>query len=83
MKKILRTVLDRNILHTTKLRKVNFIGHIWRSNCLPKQDIEGKLEGRIEVRRRQERRCKKLVEHLKKKRGTVDCKKKHYVYIAV
>jgi hypothetical protein len=23
------------------------------------------------------------VEHLKKKRGTVDCKKKHYVYIAV
>jgi hypothetical protein len=38
---------DRNILHTIKRRKANWIGHIWRRNCLLKQVIEGKLEGWI------------------------------------
>jgi hypothetical protein len=35
----------RNILHTTKRRKANWIGHILRRNCLLKHVIEGKLEG--------------------------------------
>jgi hypothetical protein len=40
----------RNIVHTIKRRKSNWIGHILRRNCLLKHVIEGKLEGRIEVR---------------------------------
>jgi hypothetical protein len=40
---------ERNILHTVKRRKANWIGHVLRRNCLVKQVIEGKIEGRIEV----------------------------------
>jgi hypothetical protein len=40
---------ERNILHTIKRIKVNWIGHILRRNCLLKHVIEGKLEGRIEM----------------------------------
>jgi hypothetical protein len=38
---------ERNILHTIKSRKATWIGHILRRNCLLKQVIEGKIEGRI------------------------------------
>jgi hypothetical protein len=37
----------RNIVHTIKRRKANWIGHILYRNCLLKHVIEGKLEGRI------------------------------------
>jgi hypothetical protein len=40
---------ERNILHTIKRRKANWIGHSLRRNCLLKHVIEGKLEGRIEM----------------------------------
>jgi hypothetical protein len=40
---------ERNIVHTIKRRKANWIGHILRRNCLLKHVIEGKLEGRIEM----------------------------------
>jgi hypothetical protein len=36
---------ERNIVHTIKRRKANWIGHILRRNCLLKHVIEGKLEG--------------------------------------
>jgi hypothetical protein len=39
---------ERNILQTVKTMKANWIGHIWRRNCLLKHGIEGKIEGRIE-----------------------------------
>jgi hypothetical protein len=39
----------RNILHTAKTRKANWIGHMLCRNCLLKQVIVGKIEGRIEV----------------------------------
>jgi hypothetical protein len=35
---------ERNILHTIKRRKANWIGHILRRNCLLKHVIEGKIE---------------------------------------
>jgi hypothetical protein len=35
----------RNILHTMKRRKANWIGHILRRNCLLKHVIERKAEG--------------------------------------
>jgi hypothetical protein len=59
---------DRNILHTTKRRKDNCIGHILRRNCLLKRVIEGKLEGRIEMIGRRGRGRKQLLDDLKEKR---------------
>jgi hypothetical protein len=44
-----RVEKERNILHTIKRRKANWIGHILRRNCLLKHVIEEKLEGRIEM----------------------------------
>jgi hypothetical protein len=34
---------ERNILHTIKIRKVNWIGHILQRHCLLKQVIKGKI----------------------------------------
>jgi hypothetical protein len=53
---------ERNILHTIKRRKANWIGHILRRNCLLKHVIEGKIEGRIKVAGRRGRWRKKLLE---------------------
>jgi hypothetical protein len=58
----------RNILHTIKRRKANWIGHIVRSNFLLKHAIEGKLDGRIERKGRRDRRFKQLLDDLKEKR---------------
>jgi hypothetical protein len=33
---------ERNITHTVKRRKANWIGHILHKNCLLKHNIEGK-----------------------------------------
>jgi hypothetical protein len=40
---------SRNILHTVKRRKANWIGHVLCRNCLLKQVIEGKVQGRVGV----------------------------------
>jgi hypothetical protein len=67
---VLLTVSDqRNILHQVKKRKTNWIGHILRRNCLLKQVIEGKIQGRVEVTRRRGRRRKKLLDNLGDRRG--------------
>jgi hypothetical protein len=60
---------DRNVLHTMKRRKANWIGHIFRRNCLLKHVIEGKLQGRMEVKVRHGRRCKQLLDNLNEKRS--------------
>jgi hypothetical protein len=59
---------ERNILHTIRRRKANWIGHILHRNCLLKHVIEGKLEGRTEMTGRRERRRKQLLVGLKEKR---------------
>jgi hypothetical protein len=59
---------ERNILHTIKRRKANWIGHILRRNCLLKHVIEGKLEGRTEMTRKRRRRRKQLLDGLKEER---------------
>jgi hypothetical protein len=59
---------ERDIVHTIKRRKTNWIGHILRRNCLLKHVIEGKLEGRIEMTGRRERRRKQLLDDLKEKK---------------
>ena len=40
---------ERNILRTIKRRKGNWIGHIFRRNCLLKHTVEGNTEDGIEV----------------------------------
>jgi hypothetical protein len=59
---------ERNILHTIKRRKTNWIGHILRRNCLLKHVTEGKLERRTEMTGRRGRRRKQLLDDLKEKR---------------
>ena len=46
---LLRVKEKRNIVHTVKRWKANWIGHILRGKCLLKHVIEGKIGG-IEVR---------------------------------
>jgi hypothetical protein len=59
---------ERNIVHTIKRRKANWICHILRRNCLLKHVIEGKVEGRIDMTGRRGRRRKQLLDDLKGKR---------------
>jgi hypothetical protein len=67
---------ERNILHTIKREKANWIGRILHRNCLLKHVIEGKIEGRIKVTGRQVRRRKQLMDDLKEKRGYWKLKEK-------
>jgi hypothetical protein len=41
---LFRVKEERNIIHTIKRRKVNWIGHILIRNCLLKRVIEGKIQ---------------------------------------
>ena len=66
---LLRVNEQRKILHEIRKRKADWIGHILRRNCLLKQVIEGKIKGEMEVTRRRGRRCKKLLDDLKDRRG--------------
>ena len=66
---LLRFNEQRNILHEIRKRKANWIGHILRRNCILKQVIEGKIKGEMEVTRRRGRRCNKLLDDLKDRRG--------------
>ena len=59
---------EKNILHTAKGRKTEWIGHILRRNCLLRYVIEGKLEGRIKVKGRRGRRRKQLLDDLEERR---------------
>jgi hypothetical protein len=58
---------ERNILCTMKRGKANWIGQVLRRNCLLKHVIEGKIEERLEVTGRRERRLRRnqLLDDLK------------------
>ena len=66
---LLRVKEQRNILHEIRKRKANWIGHILRRNCLLQRVIEVKIKRGIEVTRRRGRRCRKLLDDLKERRG--------------
>jgi hypothetical protein len=66
---LLRVKEQRNILHEIRKRKAKWIGHILRRNCILQWVTEGKIQGRIEVTGRQGRRCSKLLDDLKERRG--------------
>ena len=63
---LLRVKEQRNILHEIRKRKANWI---LRRNCLLQRVIEGKIQGGIEVTRRQGRRRRKLLDDLTERRG--------------
>jgi hypothetical protein len=73
---LLRVKEQRNILHEIRKRKVNWIGHILRRNCLLQRVIEGKIQGGIEVAGRQGKRRRKLLDDLKESRGYSHLKEK-------
>jgi hypothetical protein len=52
-----------------------------RRNCLLQQVIEGKIKGGIEVTGRRGRRCRKLLDDLKERRGA--CHPKVELWIAL
>jgi hypothetical protein len=56
-------------IHEIRKRKANWIGHILRRNCILQLVIEGKIQGRIKLTGRQGRRCRKLLDDLKERRG--------------
>jgi len=60
---------QRNILHEIRKRKVNWIGHILRRNCLLQRVVEGKIKGGIEVTGRRGIRRRKLLDDLRERRG--------------
>ena len=64
-----RVTEERNILHTVNRRKADWMGHILRRNCLLKQAIEGKIEGRIEVKGRRTKRREQLLGDIKETIG--------------
>jgi hypothetical protein len=65
----IKVYVEKHNLHTTKRRKVSWIGHTVRRNCFPTDVIEGKIEGGIEVTGRQGRRRKQPVNNLKERKG--------------
>jgi hypothetical protein len=73
---LLRVKEQRNILHKISKQKANWIGHILRRNCQLQQVIEGKIEVGIVVTGRRGRRCRKLLDDLKERRGYSHLKKK-------
>jgi hypothetical protein len=66
---LFRVEEQRNILHEISRRKANWIGHVLPRNCFLQRVIEGKIKGGIEVTGRRGRRCKKLLDELKERRG--------------
>jgi hypothetical protein len=67
---LLRVKEQRNILHEICYkRKANWIDHILRRNCLLQRVTKGKIKGEIEVTGRQGRRCRKLLDDMKERRG--------------
>jgi len=47
---VLRTLKEgRNFLHTRKIRRAKWIGHILRMNCLLEQNIQRYMKGMLEI----------------------------------
>ena len=66
---LLRVKEQRNILHETRKRQANWVGHILCRNCLLQWVIEGNIKDGIEVTGRRGRRRRKLLDNLKERKG--------------
>ena len=67
---------ERNIVHTIQRGKADWIGRILRWKCLIKHTVERKIEGGIEVRGRQGRGRKQLLDDLFERVGYCELKEK-------
>jgi hypothetical protein len=76
---LFRVKEQRNILHEISNRKANWIGHIFRRNCLLRQVTEGKIKGWIEVIGRRGRRRRKLLDDLKERKGYAHLKEELWI----
>jgi hypothetical protein len=65
----LRVKEQRNILYEISKQKANCIGHVLCRNCLLQQVFVGKIKGGIEVTGRRGRRCRRLLDDFKERRG--------------
>jgi hypothetical protein len=72
---LLRVKEQRNTLHEISKRKANWVCPILRRNCLLQQVIEGKKKRGVEVTGRGGRKCRKLLDDLKERRGYSQLKK--------
>jgi hypothetical protein len=63
---------ERNILHTVRQRKANWIGHMLHRNCHLRHIIKGKIRGT----KRWGRRCKPLLDDLRKQEDTGSWRRK-------
>jgi len=64
--------MEMNVLYIIGRWEGNWIGRIWRRIYFLQQLIGGKLEGKIEVTGRRERRRKQLLDDLEEKRGKLN-----------
>jgi hypothetical protein len=60
-----RVKSERDVLHTIKMRKADWVGHMLRRNCLLKHVTESKMEVTTEMTGTQGRRCKQRLDNLK------------------
>jgi hypothetical protein len=58
---------ERNIMQTIKRKKANWIGNISRGSCILRHVIKGNIEKRVEMKRRQQRRLKQLLDDFKER----------------
>ena len=58
----------RRAICIRKRGEADWLGHVWRRNCLLKHVIGGKINGRTEVNGRRGRRSKQLLDDLQEKR---------------
>jgi hypothetical protein len=80
-KLVLRRVKEeRNILHTIKRMKANWIGHILRRNCLLKHVIEWKIEEGYTWREDEEEDISSYWMTLRKREDTGNWKRTHRWY---
>ena len=74
---VLHRVKYRRRLHTVKMRKANWIGHILCRNCLLKHAIEGEIEGRMEMKEDEEEDVSSYYMTLRKREDTGNGKRKY------
>jgi len=76
MRRYYRESRRRGILLSIKRRKPSWIFHTLRRNCHLRHVIEGKIEGKTEVKGRRERRSEQILDDLQETRRCWKLKEK-------
>jgi hypothetical protein len=65
LRRVKKKKKKKKSIHVIKRIMTNWTDYILLGNCLLKQAVDGKIEGRIEVMVRRGRRSKQLLDYLK------------------